>query len=93
LVSQKSIKYIDYIEEKRIQQNEECKLKNRNDLVQRIMITPVSIQNMVINKNYNVLAKIINIYLGNAINMRGYSKYILKDEMCLKVLKEMKINF
>jgi len=93
LVSQKSIKYIDYIEEKRIQQNEECKLKGRNDLVQRIMITPVLIQNMVINKNYNVLAKIINIYLGNAINMRGYSKYILKDEMCLKVLKEMKITF
>jgi hypothetical protein len=92
-MSQKSIKYIDYIEEKRIQQNEECKLKDRNDLVQRIMITPVSIQNMVINKNYKVLAKIINIYLGNAINMRGYSKYILKDEMCLKVLKEMKITF
>lgn len=83
LVSQRSIKYIDYIEEKRIQQNEECKLKDRNDLVQRIMITPVSIQNMVINKNYKVLGKIINTYLGNAINMRGYSKYILKDEMCL----------
>lgn len=93
LVSQKSIKYINYIEEKRIQQNEECKLKERHDLIQKIIITPVSVQNMVINKNYKVLAKIIDIYLGNAINMRGYSKYILKDEMCLKVLKEMKITF
>jgi hypothetical protein len=93
LVSQKSIKYIDYIEEKRIQQNEECELKDRNDLVQKIIITPVSIQNMVINKNYNVLAKIINIYLGNAININRYSKYILQDEICLKVLKEMKITF
>lgn len=89
LVSQKSIKYINYIEEKRIQQNEECKLKGRDDLIQKIMITPVSIHTMVINKNYKVLAKIIDIYLGNAINFEQYIKYLKLSDDCLKVLEKM----
>jgi len=90
-MSQKSIKYINYIEEKRIQQNEESKLKDRNDLVQKIMITPESISNMMNNKSYKVLAKIIDIYLGNTINLYSYSKYIKCDNDCLKVFEEMDI--
>ena len=89
LMSQKSIKYINYIENKRIQQNEECKLKERFNLVQIIMITPESINNMMINNNYKVLVKIIDIYLGNHINLYSYSKYITPfDTECLKVFKE-----
>jgi len=102
LMSQKSIKYLNYIEEKRTQQNEECKLKERHDLIQKIMITPVSIQIMVINKNYKVLAKIIDIYLGTTVNMYIYSKYIKpfdsdsdsdsdRDRDCFKVFEEMNI--
>jgi len=94
LMSQKSIKYITYIEEKRIKQNEECKLKERNDLIQKIVITPDSISNMMDNKSYKVLANIIDIYLGNTINLYSYSKYIKpfdSDSDCFKVFEEMNI--
>lgn len=94
LMSQKSIKYITYIEEKRIKQNRECKLKERNDLVQKIVITPDSISNMMNNKSYKVLANIIDIYLGNIINLYSYSKYIKpfdSDSDCFKVFEEMNI--
>lgn len=89
IMSQRNIKYIDYIEHKRIQQNIECKLKERNDLIEIIIITPRSIDNMVSNNNYKVLAKIIDIYLHNTINLPRYSKFI--NSKCLKEFKEMNV--
>lgn len=91
LMSQKKIKYIDYIEEKRIQQNEECKLKDRDDLIQRIIITPESFGNMMNNKSYKVLAKIIDTYLGDVINFEQYFKHLIIDDDYLKVFEEMDI--
>jgi NAD+--asparagine ADP-ribosyltransferase len=91
-MSQKSIKYIDYIEEKRIQQNEECKLKDRNDQIQKIMITSESFYNMINNQSYKVLAKIIDIYLGNTINFEKYFNHFRWfNDNCLKVFEEMNV--
>ena len=92
IMSQQNIKYIDYIEEKRIQQNEECKLKDRNDLIGKIIIKPEDINNMMNNKKNKKLAKIIDIYLGTIINLEKYSMYIkCYDGLLLKVFEEMNV--
>lgn len=93
IMSQEKIKYIDYIEEKRYIENNECKVRKRDDLIKIIIIKPEDISIMINNKNYKVLAKIIDIYLGHAINLKEYSIYIKleSNNLLYQVFKEMNV--
>ena len=68
IMSQKNIKYIDFIEEYRLEQNTNASINQQ----QFILISPDSIYYLMVNKVFNVLCKIINIYLGDTINLNRY---------------------
>jgi len=74
-----NIQLLQFINDKMVKQNKEL----RGDMkIECIIITTDDIKGLMRNKLYSMLCKVIELYLGNTINMSGYMREIMNNFEC-----------